>query len=120
MIQCVLYVATGVVAGTFSGFLGLGGGVIVVPLLVLLFGFSQHLAQGTSTAMMIPPIGLLAAWVYFKNGHVNLLAALCLCIGFACGGLFGARAAEFVPEPVLKKVFGLFLLAISLRILCSR
>lgn len=116
----ILYIATGVLAGTFSGFFGLGGGIIVVPLLVLLFGFSQHAAQGTSTAMMIPPIGLFAAWVYLKNGHVNLPAAIALCIGFTFGALWGARLAELVAEPVLRKIFGLFLLATSLRLLCLR
>lgn len=119
-IQSVLFILTGIVVGTFSGLLGLGGGIILIPTLVYLFGFSQHAAQGTSTAMMIPPIGLLAAWVYWKNGHVNLPAAIWLCFGFIVGGLFGARIAEHLPELVMRRVFAVFLLAVSLRMMLSK
>ena len=88
-----LYILLGVVAGIFSGLIGIGGGIIIVPALVLLFGLSQHSAQGTTLALMVPPIGLLAAWTYYKQGLVDLKIAAFVCIGFFIGGLLGAKFA---------------------------
>ena len=114
-----LYVALGLVAGTFSGMIGIGGGVIIVPALVFLFGMSQHLAQGTTLAMMVPPVGLLAAWTYYRNGSADLRVALFICAGFFVGGLFGAKVATEMTNAVLEKVFGATLLAIGLKMLLS-
>ncbi|MFH1389665.1 MAG: sulfite exporter TauE/SafE family protein [Candidatus Margulisiibacteriota bacterium] len=113
----VWLVLTGFLAGIFSGLLGIGGATIVIPVLVLGFGLSQHLAQGTTLAMMIPPIGLLAAWQYWKNGHVNFPWALALCVGFLFGGLIGAYWANLISPELLRKLFGLVFLAISLRLI---
>lgn len=109
----ILYILIGLVAGIASGLIGIGGGIIVVPCLIYLFGFSQHAAQGTTLAMMIPPIGLLAAWAYYKNGHVNLPVAGLICLGFILGGYLGARFAVGLPEVILRKIFGVCLLVIS-------
>jgi uncharacterized protein len=117
MTTILLYVGIGLVAGALSGLLGIGGGIIIVPALVLFFGFSQHTAQGTTLALMVPPIGILAAWTYYRHGHVNLPAAIYICLGFVVGGLLGARAAGAVPEPVLRRVFGAVFLVVSLRML---
>ena len=76
------FLILGLVAGIFGGIFGLGGGTILIPALVYIFGFSQHLAQGTTLAIMIPPIGLLAAWKYYTNGYVDLHAAPLICLGF--------------------------------------
>ena len=62
----------GLGSGVFSGLVGVGGGVVIVPALVLLFGLSQHQAQGTTLALLVPPIGILAAWTYYKQGYVDL------------------------------------------------
>ena len=113
MLSIFLYIAAGVFTGVTSGFMGLGGGLVVIPILVYLFGFSQHTAQGTTLAMMIPPIGILAAWTYYKNGYVNLPAAGLLCLGFVLGGYIGAKFAVGIPEVALRKIFGVFLLAIA-------
>ena len=86
----VLYLLLGLVAGIFGGLLGLGGGIIIIPAMVFLFGMSEHQAQGTSLALMVPPIGLLAAWVYYKQGFVDLKMAAFVCLGFFIGGLLGA------------------------------
>ena len=107
----------GLAAGVLSGILGLGGGVLIVPALVLGFGFSQHLAQGTTLALLVPPIGLLAAWTYYRHGHVNLAAAAWICLGFLLGGLLGARIAVALPALLLRRVFGVFLLLISVRMI---
>jgi uncharacterized protein len=117
MTDLLLYVVIGLVAGALSGLLGIGGGVIIVPALIFFFGFSQHMAQGTTLALMVPPIGLLAAWTYYRNGNVNLPAALFICLGFVVGGLFGARMAGAVPEAVLRRLFGAVFLVVSLRMI---
>ncbi len=113
----ISFIVLGVLAGAVSGLVGIGGGIVVVPALVLLFGFSQHQAQGTTLAMMVPPIGLLAAWTYYKAGNADLKVAGFLCIGFFVGGLIGAKTANAIPMGVLKKVFGAFLLIVSLKMI---
>jgi len=109
----VLYVVLGVVAGMASGLIGIGGGIIVVPALIYIFGFSQHAAQGTTLAMLIPPIGLLAAWAYYKQGYANIPVAGLICLGFVLGGYFGAKLAIGFPEVILRKIFGVCLLAVA-------
>ncbi len=96
----VFLILLGVVAGVLSGLIGIGGGVIIVPALVLLFGFSQHLAQGTTLALLVPPIGILAAWSYYRQGNVNIEAALFIVIGFLVGSLFGAKLAAGLSDVV--------------------
>ena len=117
MMNIALFVVVGVVAGILSGLLGIGGGIVIVPALVFLFGFSQHLAQGTTLALMVPPIGILAAWAYYKNGNVNLPAAAYICLGFVVGSLVGAKMASAVPEVLLRRGFGLLFFAVSLRMI---
>jgi len=109
-----LYIILGLVAGIFSGMFGIGGGTILIPALVYLFGLTQHQAQGTTLAIMIPPIGLLAALRYYYSGNVKLGIAGFICIGFLVGGLIGAQFIQGVSDPVLKKIFGVFLLIVSL------
>ena len=84
-----VYLAFGLVAGILSGLLGIGGGIFIIPALVFLLGFSQQMAQGTTLAMMVPPIGLLAAWAYYSKGYVDLKVAGLMCIGFFLGGFRG-------------------------------
>ena len=103
-----LFIALGLAAGLLSGLVGVGGGIIVVPALVLFFGFTQHQAQGTTLAMMVPPIGILAAWAYYSQGHVDIKAAGLLCAGFVIGGYLGGKAAVTLSTPVLTKAFGGF------------
>jgi len=115
-----LYVLLGVVAGIFSGLIGIGGGIIIVPVLVLLFGLSQHTAQGTTLALMVPPIGLLAALAYYKQGFVDLKIAAFVCLGFFVGGLIGAKFAIAIPDQLLKRIFGVVLLAVSVKIILGK
>ncbi len=120
MINIILYIALGLTAGILSGMLGIGGGIIMVPALVLVFGLSQHAAQGTTLALMVPPIGLLAAWTYWRQGFVDLRIAAFVCLGFFFGGLIGAKFVTGLPEHVLKKIFGFALLIVSIRIILSK
>jgi hypothetical protein len=116
----LLFVIVGVAAGTLSGLIGIGGGVIIVPLLIFLFGFSQHGAQGTTLALLLPPIGLPAAWIYYKSGYVNLEAAMLICAGFFLGGLVGARCATALSNVLLERIFGVAMLLISLKMLVAK
>jgi len=107
-------------AGILSGLLGIGGAVIIIPVLIYIFGFTQHQAQSTTLALMVPPIGLLAAWTYYRQGHVNLTVAALVCVGFFIGGFFGARIATGLSTQVLRRVFGFGLLMISLYMIIKK
>jgi uncharacterized protein len=116
----ILYILLGLAAGVTSGFIGIGGGVIIIPLLVFLFGFTQQQAQGTTLALMVPPIGLLAAWIYYRQGYVNVEAAAYVCVGFFVGGLLGARFATSLSNVMLQKIFGVVLLLIALKMIIGK
>lgn len=113
----LLAVLIGLGTGIAGGLLGIGGGIIMIPALVLLLGFNQHQALGTTLAAMIPPIGFFAAYEYYKNGHVNVPVAALIALGFIVGGFFGARIAVSIDAELLKRIFGAILLLISLKFL---
>jgi uncharacterized protein len=115
-----LYLAFGLVAGILSGLLGIGGGIFVIPGLVLLMGFSQKMAQGTTLAMMIPPIGLLAAWAYYSEGNVDIKVAGLMCIGFFIGGFFGAKFATALSGVTLSRIFGVAMLVVSIKMILAK
>lgn len=112
--------AIGLVAGGMSGLVGIGGGIIMVPAMVLLLGMSQHQAQGTSLAVMIPPIGLLAAMQYYKEGHIDLRFAAVIALGFLVGGFVGGKFAVDLPEAVLRKIFAVVLLTIAVKMFFTK
>ena len=115
-----LYMLLGLVAGILSGLIGIGGGTIIVPALVLFFGISQHMAQGTTLALLVPPIGILAAWTYYRQGYVDLHIAGFMCLGFSIGGLVGAKIATSLSNIVLERIFGAALLLISLKMIFTK
>ena len=116
----ILYLVLGLTAGTLSGLFGIGGGIILIPALVFLVGLSQHDAQGTTLAIMLLPIGLLAVMKYYQSGHVHFYIAAFICIGFLIGGLIGANMAVALPNLVLKKAFGIFLMVVALYTIFSK
>ncbi len=116
----LLYIVFGLAAGTLSGIFGIGGGTILIPALIFLCGLTQHQAQGTTLAAMIPPIGLLAAMRYYQAGNVKIGIAVFICIGFFFGGLIGANVAHFVSDPILKKLFGVFLFVVSMSMILGK
>ena len=116
----LLILIVGLAAGILSGLLGIGGGILIVPCLVFLCGLSQHMAQGTTLALMVPPIGLLAAWTYYKHGHVDIKIAALICLGFFFGGLIGAKCATCINAALLKKLFGLALLITAIKMILAK
>ena len=100
----------GVAVGTLSGMLGIGGGIVLVRGLMLLFGFSQPQAQGTSLAVLIPPIGIFAALVYYQHGYVRLPVVGWVALGFTIGAFLGAHFVDHVSLPWLRFLFGTLLL----------
>jgi uncharacterized protein len=109
----MLAILVGLIGGTLSGLTGLGGGFIMVPLLIYLFGMSQHAAQGTSLAVLLPPLGLLAFMQYYKNGHVDVGVAVLVALGFFFGGYAGGALAQVIPGPLLRKGFAVVLVLIA-------
>ena len=105
----------GLIAGSFSGLIGIGGGVIIVPALILIFGFSQQIAQGTTLALLVPPIGLLAVADYYKKGYVDIKAAIIIAIGFIVGSVVGAKFAINLPEQTLRRIFSVVVVVIGIR-----
>lgn len=116
----VLLLTVGLAAGVLSGLLGIGGGILIVPCLVFVFGLSQHTAQGTTLALMVPPIGLLAAWTYYRQGHVDIKVAALICLGFFFGGLLGAKFAIMMNAALLKKLFGAMMLVVAVKMILGK
>jgi len=99
-----------------GGFIGVGGGIIIVPAMVVFLGMSQFQAQGTSLAMMIPPIGLLAVWNYWKADAVDMRAAAVLALAFVIGGYFGSKLTLRLDPLKVKFIFGIFMMLVAVRI----
>lgn len=104
-----LYLLVGLAVGALSGLIGLGGGIMIIPLLVYGFHMSQHKAQGTSLGALLAPVGLLAFIEYYKAGNVNVRASIMIAIGFLLGGYFGGRWAQSISEIALRRGFGTLL-----------
>lgn len=112
--MALLAMLVGLVGGGLGGLVGLGGGFIMVPLMVYLFGMSQHTAQGTSLAILLPPVGILSVLQYYRAGHVEVPVALWAALGFLVGGYVGASAAQMIGGRALRRIFAGFLVAIAI------
>ena len=115
-----LLILIGLVAGVFSGLIGIGGAIIIIPSLIFLLGMDQYQAQGTSLAVMLPPIGLLAAYNYYKAGALNWKYALVISAAFLIGGYFGSKMALHIPEVILRKVLAVILVFIAVKLFLSK
>jgi uncharacterized protein len=111
----IIILIVGIFAGIFSGFIGIGGGLIVVPCLVYFLGMNQHSAQGSSLAMMLPPIGVMAVYNYYKAGAVDFKVAAILCISFVIGSFFGSKIAISLSPDQLKRTFGVIIILLGLK-----
>ncbi|HXO77935.1 MAG TPA: sulfite exporter TauE/SafE family protein [Puia sp.] len=112
-----LLMLVGLLAGMLSGLVGLGGGVIIVPALVFLLGFTQHQATGTSLGILLLPAGIFAVINYYKRGYVDMNVVLLVFAGFLVGGYLGSRISVNMPEATLKKIFAVVLLLIAGKVL---
>src|SRR5215212_3257183 len=113
MTNPLILIGIGILVGIYSGIMGLGGGTVMIPVLVLLLGFNQHQAVATSLAVMIPPVTLPAVIAYYKEGHVNLRIAAFIAIGFLAGAYLGAYAANRLPDQAMKMVFAFVLVYVG-------
>ena len=116
----ILLIIIGIASGVLGGMFGVGGGIIVVPALIFVFGMTQHQAQGTSTAFLILPVGILAFWNYYKEGHINLKYAGILAAAFVIGGYFGSKFAINIPATHLKKIFAIFIIIAGVKMLFGK
>ncbi|MCB8932814.1 MAG: sulfite exporter TauE/SafE family protein [Fimbriimonadaceae bacterium] len=113
--QIVWYALIGAVAGVGGGFFGIGGGVIIVPAMILLLGFDQKLAQGTSLVALLAPVGLLGLINYYQEGKANLVAGAWIAVFFFIGAFFGSKIALNVDETLLRRIFSVFLFLVALQ-----
>lgn len=115
LFNTVIIAIIGLAAGLLGGMFGLGGAIIIIPALVMILGYSQQMAQGTTLMMMVLPVGALAAFQYYQKGFVDVKAALILAAFFFVGGYFGAKFATQIPQDVLKKTFAVLLVGIAIK-----
>lgn len=106
----VVLILIGLGAGALGGMFGVGGGLIIVPALMVILGLGPKDAQGTSVAVMLPPIGILAAFNYYKAGYVNMKYALIIAFAFIIGGWFGSKMAIALPDAIMKRIFAGFMI----------
>lgn len=115
--SAALFAAIGVAAGVLSGVFGIGGGVVIVPALIYLAGFTQHRATGTSLAVLLPPIGIGAMWEYYRHDNVDMRAAVIIAGAVFAGGWLGAIVANRVSGPYLRLAFGIFVVSLGIYLL---
>lgn len=118
--QLIILIVIGLASGLLSGVLGVGGGIIVIPALVFIMGFSQHMAQGTNLAFMLPPIGILAVMNYWKEGYVNWKIAIVLSLTFLIGAYFGSSISINLSEKALRKIFGVLMFAVAIKMFFTK
>lgn len=118
--QVIILLIIGLVAGTASGMVGIGGGIIIVPALVYFLGMTQHMAQGTTLAMLTIPVGILGAYNYYQSGNVNLKALVLIACTFVVGSFLGSKLSLSIDQKTLKKIFGYVLLAVSFKMILGK
>jgi|TARA_B110000467_G_scaffold131289_1_gene126005 hypothetical protein len=116
----IVLIIIGLLAGILSGLVGVGGGIIMIPLLIILLGLTQHQAQGTALFAMLPPIGILAAMNYYKQGYVKWEYALVIALTFVVGGYFGSKLSLSLPPQTVRRVFGVIMLIGGFKLIFSK
>ncbi len=110
-------VIVGMFAGMLSGLVGIGGGIILVPALVFILGFSQMNAQGTSLALIMFPVGILSVIQYYKHGYVDFKILPLIAIGYIAGSFWGSRISTHLPQEIIKKIFAVLLIVIAIKMM---
>ena len=116
----IVLVFIGLLAGVLSGFVGVGGGILMIPLLMLFLGFSQFEAQGTALVAMLPPIGILAAMNYFRSGYVKWEYAIVIALTFVIGGYFGSKMSLSLNPTTVRKLFGVVMFFAAIKLMFSK
>ena len=116
----IALIVIGLLAGVLSGIMGVGGGVVMIPLMILLLGFNQHQAQGTSLAVLAVPVTFLAAYNYYNAGFVNWKYAAVIAVFFVVGGIAGSKLAVTLDQKTLRRIFGGILFVISIKMLWGK
>jgi uncharacterized membrane protein YfcA len=111
-----IFFAIGLLAGVLSGLFGIGGGILIIPALILLANFPTKLALGTSLGAMLLPVGLLGAYAYYQHGHVNIKASVLIGLGLFLGAWLGAKLAQAVPGATLQRMFAVFIVLMAIRL----
>ena len=109
----LLFIAIGIFAGILSGVFGIGGGVVIVPSLIILAGLAPVVATGTSLGALLLPVGALGAWEYYRRGHLNIVASLWIALGLFFGAWLGARLAQHLTPTQLRRAFAIFLVLVA-------
>ena len=117
---CIILIVIGLLAGILSGLVGVGGGILMIPLLIIFLGSTQHQAQGTALFAMLPPIGILAAMNYYKEGFVKWEYAAVIALTFVVGGYFGSKLSISLPAQTVRKVFGVIMLIGAIKLIFSK
>ncbi len=117
-IQTILILMlVGIAAGMLSGLVGVGGGIVIVPALVLILGFSQKMAMGTSLGILLLPVGILGVFQYYKQGYVDVRVVLIISFAFLFGSYFGSKIALSLSQETIKKIFAVFMIIIAIKLL---
>ncbi len=116
----IILIVIGILSGVLAGVFGVGGAIIVIPALVFILGLSQHDAQGTSLAFMLPPVGILATWNYWKAGHVDWKIALVLSLTFVIGAYFGSNLSLNISDRTLRRIFGVLMIVMAVKMIFSK
>ena len=117
-IQTILILMlVGIAAGMLSGLVGVGGGIVIVPALVIILGFSQKMAMGTSLGILLLPVGILGVLQYYKQGYVDMRVVLIISFAFLFGSYFGSKIALSLPQETIKKIFAVFMIIIAIKLL---
>jgi len=117
-IQTILLLAfIGLAAGVLSGMIGIGGGIIIVPALVFILGFSQQQAQGTSLGLLLLPVGILAVLNYYKQGFIDIKVVGIMSVTFVVGGWLGSKLSLSIPQDTVKKIFAVLLIVVAVKML---
>jgi len=120
MTTIIILLCIGLMAGMLSGLVGVGGGIIIVPALIYFMSMSQHEAQGTSLAVLLLPVGIFAVMNYYKAGYVDVKTTLIIASTFVIGGFIGSKIAISIDQNLIKKIFGVFLLLVALKMIIGK
>ena len=116
----IILIIIGLLAGVLSGLVGVGGGILMIPLLIIFLGVTQHEAQGTALFAMLPPIGILAAINYYKEGFVKWEYAIVIAFTFVIGGYLGSKLSLSLPPQMVRRIFGVIMLIGAIKLISSK